>query len=408
MMEVKRTESGKRRTRWPGWIWSVPIAAVALVVWLLLRALSTNGIGVTVVFDNAEGLKAGGTDVTYRGVQIGQVTGVDLTEDHQHVNVSLSIDRDMKRALNAGTRFYLEGAHPSLSDLSSLKSVLSGPTIALVPGEGKPSRHFVGASGPLPDSIGTTARFLVRLAGPVGDLAVGAPVTVRGFTVGHVTRVTLAYDPNTGALATPVEIGLDPARLGVETPTIDATVSTLVEKGLRAQLVHTPPLIGAAEVELAMVPHAPKATLAVANGEREIPAAPGAGLDHLMTEVNQLPIEAIGANVQAITSRVRSLVSAPALPSAIDHLDSTLATLDSTMREVGPALPPMIQQLSRTANELDATVASVRRVTGESPASPDGNLRDALREMTGAARALRTLADFLDQHPEALVSGRQR
>src|SRR5581483_3223296 len=125
MTDVKRTESGKRRTRWPGWIWSVPIAAVALVVWLLLRALSTNGIKVTVVFDNAEGLKANGSDVTYRGVQVGEVTGVDLTDDQRHVNVSLSIDREMKRALNAGTRFYLEGAHPSLSNLSSLKSVLS-------------------------------------------------------------------------------------------------------------------------------------------------------------------------------------------------------------------------------------------------------------------------------------------
>lgn len=408
MTDLKRTESGKRKTRWPGWIWSVPIAAVALVVWLLLRALSANGIGVTVVFDEARGVTSNATDVTYRGVKVGQVTGVNLSDDRRHVDISLSVDRDMKSALNAGTAFYLEGAHPSLSDLSSLKAVLSGPTIVIVPGSGKAARHFIGSSGPVPDSVSTAARFLVRLAGPVGDLIVGSPVTMRGFTVGHVTRVMLAYDPSSGALATPVEIGLDPARIGVSAPTIDATVSTLVGHGLRAQLVHSPPLIGAAGVELAMVPHAPTATLAVADGEREIPAAPGAGLDRLMTQVNELPIEAIGANVRVITSRVRSLVSDPALPSAIGHLDTTLATLDSTMRKVGPALPPMIQQLGQTANELDATVASVRRLTGGSPAAPDGNLRDALREMTGAARALRTLADLLDQHPEALVSGRQR
>ena len=35
--EVKRTEAAVRRTRWPGWIWAVPLAALLLVGWWLLR-----------------------------------------------------------------------------------------------------------------------------------------------------------------------------------------------------------------------------------------------------------------------------------------------------------------------------------------------------------------------------------
>ena len=408
MTDVKRTESIKRTTRWPGWIWSVPIAAIALVVWLLIRAVSGTGIKVTVVFDDAQGMTANGTDVICRGVKVGSVTDIELSKDRRHVDVSLSIDRDMKSVLNAGTTFYLQGAHASLGDLSSLKSIVSGPKIVLVPGQGQTKRHFVASSGAVPDSISTAARYLVRLEGAVGELEVGSPVTMRGFMIGHVTRVGLAYEPNTGALATSVEIGLDPSRLGVSRSTMDATMSTLVGKGLRARLAQSPPLIGAPAVELATAPGVRTQALAMVNGEREIPGAPAFNLNRFMARVGEFPIEDIGTNVRAITSRVRSLVSAPALPSAIDHLDGTLATLDSTMRTVGPALPPMIQQLGKTASELDATVASVRRVTGESPAAPDGNLRDALRELTGAARAMRSLANFLDQHPEALVSGRQR
>jgi paraquat-inducible protein B len=268
----------------------------------------------------------------------------------------------------------------------------------LIPGTGKPSRHFVGQPGPPPDTIRANVEYSTHLSGPAGGLGVGAPVTLRGFQVGHVLGVRLAYDAHTGALSTPVTIGIDTARLGVSVP-------RLIQAGLRARLVHEPPLVGAAGVELTMVKGG-RVPVGLAQGE--IPAAPREGIDRAMQEVGDLPIEQIGANVSAITSHVRSLVSAPQLEGSIDHLDRTLATLDTTMQTAGPAVTPMIRQLGQTATELDATVASVRRMAGGSPAPPDGNLQDALRELTGAARAMRTLANFLDTHPEALISGRQR
>jgi paraquat-inducible protein B len=33
-------------------------------------------------------------------------------------------------------------------------------------------------------------------------------------------------------------------------------------------------------------------------------------------------------------------------------------------------------------------------------------LQQAVHELTGTARAIRTLANYLDQHPEALIRGR--
>jgi hypothetical protein len=65
-----------------------------------------------------------------------------------------------------------------------------------------------------------------------------------------------------------------------------------------------------------------------------------------------------------------------------------------------------VASLRGAAQQLDATAQSARLTMGTSPAAPSGNLQHALDELTGAARSVRALADYLDEHPEALVRGR--
>jgi hypothetical protein len=62
--------------------------------------------------------------------------------------------------------------------------------------------------------------------------------------------------------------------------------------------------------------------------------------------------------------------------------------------------------LRKTASELDATAEAVKDMTGASRTAPNGNLQQALAELTQTGRAVRSLADYLDQHPEALIKGR--
>ena len=50
-------------------------------------------------------------------------------------------------------------------------------------------------------------------------------------------------------------------------------------------------------------------------------------------------------------------------------------------------------------NNADATL-----VGKDAPAQQD--LRDALQEITRAARSLRVLTDFLERHPESLIRGK--
>ncbi len=417
-----RTMAAVRRGRFPGWVWAVPLAAVAVVTWLLLRAFSSRGIDVTLAFDAAEGVHAPDTRVFYRGVDVGNVSAVDFSRDLKHVMVHLTIDGSMAPQVTSGTRFYLEGAAPKLSDLSSLRAIVSGPSILMVPGPGASARRFTGILGSPPLQLAVAVPYVLEFAGNVGDLPAGAPVTRRGFTVGKVASVELTTDAATGEIRTPVHILLDPTRFHIADvhaapadwkPIMDRTLAVLVQHQLRARLAQSPPFIGGRHVELAVVPGAAAAVLALDGGERQIPVDESGGLEALARELGQLPIAEIGNNVREASAQLNRLLGSPQLRASIEHANRALATLDETLREAGPQVAPTlqsvrvtVQSLRQTARELDAAVDGAQKLLGASPLSPSGNLRQAVSELSEAARAVRALADYIDEHPESLLRGR--
>jgi paraquat-inducible protein B len=419
-----RTVSVSRKSHWPGWIWAVPLAALGIVIWLMVRQFSARSFDVSVTFEDATGLKAKSTKVLYRGVEVGEVASISLSADRTHVEVHLDIHHDMKSQVTTGTRFYLQGTQPSFSDLSSLKALLSGPSILMVPGTGAAKRHFAGIMGKPRAPLAVSVTYVTDFAGAVGDLHRGAPVVLRGFKIGEVDKVQLSTDLNTGTITTSAVLLLDPTLFHLQSaPPADgdwaalmnAALSKLVQESLRARLTKDPPFIGPAEIELDFVPGVPPATL-VARGEYlQIPSVESGGIEDLSRKLGQLPITQIGENVRAITAHMKGLVSSPKLNESIDHLDHALAQAEKVLNEAEPQIKPTlnsihraVDNLQRAAGEIDRTIASARKVIGAAPVSADGNMEQMLRELSGAARSIRTLAEYLDQHPEALIKGRSR
>ncbi|MGH8289740.1 MAG: MlaD family protein [Steroidobacteraceae bacterium] len=417
-----RTAAITHPTWWPGWIWAVPIAAVSIVVWLLVRSISAHGIDVTVVYSNAAGMQAGSTRVMYHGLQVGKVTSVALARDDSQIVVHLAIDRRLDDKLRSGTRFFLEGAHPSLSDLSSLVTLISGPIIIMVPGGGRPTRVFKGIEGRPRRTLAVSLPYRVTFDAAVGDLPVHSPVTLLGFTVGEVSSVGLEVDPHTGRIFTPVVLALDPTRFHILAPEpadgdwsklFNDTLDKLVRAGLRAQLTRPLPLIGRQQVVLEMIPAAPQAQLVMLGRYPRIPTVPGGGLAAFSHKLTSLPLTQIADNIQALTAQLRRLASSPQLRDSLTRLDRTLAALERTAQQAGPQVAPTLVSLRRTAAQLrdiaaqlDTTAVVARRALGASPTAPNDNLEQTLQELGDAARAVRTLANYLDQHPEALLRGR--
>jgi paraquat-inducible protein B len=184
----------EHRSRWPGWVWAVPIAAVLIVGYLGLKEFLLHGPTVTVTFPVGGNLKAGDTTVQYQGLKVGEVDSVTLQKDLQHVAVSLRLHSDLEGHLGPGTRFWVAGARPSINDLGSIKSLITGPYIGIDPHAGPAQDHYQ-ALATSPAQKETVAGTHYKLVAPnLGALSNGSPIYFRDLKVGVVEGTHLLPD----------------------------------------------------------------------------------------------------------------------------------------------------------------------------------------------------------------------
>ncbi len=182
----------EKRSRWPGWIWAVPIAALMIVAWLIFKEFAARGPEIKVVFTGAEGVNPGQTEVQYQGIKVGEVEAAKLEKDLTHVRITIRMNSDMDGHLGPGTKFWIEGA--SLSNLASIKAVISGPTIEMLPRPGKTQDTYIGLNEPPVLTELVPGRQYVLQTGSLGSVSRGSSVFYHDLSVGKVDRITLEPD----------------------------------------------------------------------------------------------------------------------------------------------------------------------------------------------------------------------
>jgi hypothetical protein len=70
-----------------------------------------------------------GYESQIQDLDVGEVESVELSKDLKHILVTLQMDDAVEPLLTEGTRFRIVGGNFSLSDLSAVKAIVSGPYI---------------------------------------------------------------------------------------------------------------------------------------------------------------------------------------------------------------------------------------------------------------------------------------
>ena len=117
----------EHQSRWPGWVWAIPIAAVLIVGYLGLRDfVLPHGPSVAVTFPVGGNLTAPIPRSNTKACRSARSIPPRCRRIFGHVTVSLSLHADLKGHLGPGTRFWIAGAQPSINDLASIKSLITG------------------------------------------------------------------------------------------------------------------------------------------------------------------------------------------------------------------------------------------------------------------------------------------
>ena len=290
--------------------------------------------------------------------------------------------------------------------------------------------------------------FVMFFEGSLGGLDVGAPVEIRGVKIGTVTRIRLfASRQQIG-----VYVNIDPSLLpkGTELKDNVQRVQDLIKQGLRAQLQTQSLLTGQLLVYLDYFPGSPVLLTRLDPSVPEIPTVPTtlarlqARLESFLNKLEQVNVDQLTVAMTETLQSARALIGSREVKAAIISANSALQSADAALRNADQVIKGFDKKLDVVGDEANATlvqtqklIADAQKVLGRLDAqieplssslqttssSATDTLRSvdravagdsrlgyemtrALRDVADAARSLKTLADYLERHPDALIRGK--
>lgn len=174
-------------------VWLVPIVALLVGAFMTFRELKERGPRITIVFEEASGLRAGETVLQYKGVEVGRVESVALAPDLARVEAVVALQRSARAIARDGSRFWILRPEIGLEGIRGLDTLISGPTIQVTPGDGRPKKFFQGLERAPFTGSDLGYNYVLRVNG-LGSLRIGSPVLYRDFKVGQVVGSELAPD----------------------------------------------------------------------------------------------------------------------------------------------------------------------------------------------------------------------
>jgi len=183
----------KKRTRL-SLVWFIPILAAVVGAWVAVTRVLSEGPKISIVMKSAEGLEAGKTKIHYNGVDIGTVSTIELSKDHQHVILTAQMVPKTEGFLVDDTKFWVVRPRISGANVTGLGTLISGAYIGVEIGSSKEDRRDFAALETPPVITGEVGRFFILKTPDLGSLDSGTPIYFRRLQVGQVSSYALDQD----------------------------------------------------------------------------------------------------------------------------------------------------------------------------------------------------------------------
>ncbi|SFA68820.1 paraquat-inducible protein B [Collimonas sp. OK607] len=356
-----------------------------------------------------------GSPVYYRRVRVGQVVAYQLEPNGRDISLRVFVDKPYDKLVTANTRFWHASGIDIKLDAGGLKvntqalaTMLLGGVAFQDPDDSKPvsaaseNTQFMLASEQTeamkaPEEL-KPALAVLNFDQSVRGLAPGAPLDFRGIVVGQVRSIGIEYQRDKKTFRFPVIIELYPSRMGFSPRDLEDKqqaydiAETMNKRGMRAQLRNGNLLTGQLFVAFDFFPKAPPVKISIDGPMPELATTPGtldelqAKLGSIVNKIDKVPFEQIGQDMRT---------SMAALDTMLNNADKLVAKING---DVVPQFTTALQDAHKTLRAANDTLAP------NAPMQQDA--RHMMQELTRSAASLRTLTDYLERHPEALLRGK--
>ncbi|CAE6861489.1 Intermembrane transport protein PqiB [Paraburkholderia aspalathi] len=352
-----------------------------------------------------------GSPVFFRRLQVGQIVSYALDPEGAGMIVHVFVNAPYDKYVTNDTRFWhASGVDVTVDttgvkvDTESLVSILiGGLAFESPPGTNSrveadalhPYRLFLNRTEAMKRHDTITDKYVLNFKESVRGLTVGAPIDFRGIVIGEVSAINTHFDPATREFSIPVEVNIFPERLiprdewkdqgGQISSARKEFADYLVSKGLRAQLRTASLLTGQLYIAIDFFPSAPKVTMDWSKKTPQLPTVPGnlqglqESITDLVAKLNRIPFEGIATDLR-----------------------KTMGDADALLNTINTDIAPDAKTTMAAAREA---LASVNR-TMQSDSPLQQSTADTMREVSRAAASIRSLAEYLERHPEALIRGK--
>jgi paraquat-inducible protein B len=360
-----------------------------------------------------------GSTVFYRHISVGQVVAYTLDPGGASVTIKVFVYQPYDRYVTADTRFWqASGFDMSVNSdgvklrTESLASILEGgvafqslpgTTAAPAPAD-TPFTLFTDQERALRQKDTEVRTFIMYFSGSLRGLSAGAPVDLRGITIGEVKGLSVEYERDAGRLRFPVEVDIFPQRIRglgrrgdrptrLQSDTAGrALLDSLVAHGMRAELKTGSLLTGQKYVALDFHTDLPRDHVGWDSSPPVFPTAAGA-LDEIQDSVVSIAKKLEKVPLDQIAARLMATMAT---------LDDTLKNADRLVRQLDGTIAP---QISDTLKEAQGAMKNAKEVLGQD-APLQSDLSATLLELSRAAKSVNALVDYLERHPEALLRGK--
>lgn len=223
--------------------------------------------------------------------------------------------------------------------------------------------------------------FVAYFDGSLSGLDVGAPVELRGVRVGSVSRILLEYDTDTGTVTTPVYVELEPDKFHYRgSETAGRGMKYHIGQGLRMQLQPQSLITGKLKIMMVNKPGTEARLTGLDPETTEIPTIPRL-TESIAHSIEDLPLADIVRNLDTSVAAIASLATSSQITNTLASMNEVMARMDDMMGEID-------RMMAAHSPERQQTMA-------------------AMRSLEEAGISLRDFLNYLQLHPEALISGKK-